>query len=178
MLSWVMNESKKPNVIVLRGNHEQMMLDFYVNGDPTWTYGNNGSKETEPKMNAWFNEEAGLKEKVLNFLDSLPLYHRIKIKNKEYFICHAGINPKNSLDEQVADDLLWTRGFYKYYHGETTIVVGHTPVQSLDLPAKPIKVPSRNVYLIDTGSFFDEGRISCIDLVSGRVWRSDPKVKD
>ena len=51
-------------------------------------------------------------------------------------------------------------------------ILGHTPVQLLGKPPVPQVLAEGHVILLDTGSFFSEGRISCMDLLTHEVWQS------
>ena len=46
MLEWIMEESKKENIIALRGNHEQMLLNFAYGIDKYRMWLSNGGKTT------------------------------------------------------------------------------------------------------------------------------------
>ena len=191
MIEWIMSQTQKENVIALRGNHEQMMIDFFDNGDINWLF--NGGKETSVDIKVRMEAtDKILLLKILDFAKNLPLYYRMTIKGQDYFFCHAGIDPHTPLDEQSADDLLWIREpFFNYYDGDTIIVVGHTPLLLLNdegsdetwrrdyieiSKVKNIKPQWRRnhkILMMDTGSYFPNGCISCMDLLTGELWQSD-----
>ncbi|WP_303815769.1 hypothetical protein [Selenomonas ruminantium] len=63
---------------------------------------------------------------------------------------------------------------YPGLHQETQIIVlGHTPVQALYLGSKPQWLNQGKVVLMDTGSFLENGHISCANLLTQEVWQSD-----
>ena len=190
MLEWIMREAEKDNIIALRGNHEQMMIDFFEANDVNWLFnsGDKTGRELKDKM----KDNPNLLSKVLLFADSLLLYHRMNIKGKDYFFCHAGVDPEVSLDKQKAEALLWIREeFFEHYKGDSIIVVGHTPLPLLKpegslerwrrdykeiLSVKNIKPQWRRngkILMMDTGSYFINGCISCMDMLSGKIWQSD-----
>lgn len=39
-------------------------------------------------------------------------------------------------------------------------------------PTKPLKVPSRNILMLDTRAKKKDGKLSCVDLLSARYWQS------
>lgn len=175
-LRWAMEMSEKEHVVFLRGNHEQMMLAYYEGHN---IYGNswlpNGGNATKRDLNAWIEKDPMALEKSLEFIRHRPLYHQLLYNDTKYIFCHAGLKPGIPLEDQREEDLLWIRGdFYKYYHGNATVVVGHTPVQYL-MPDRvtPIRLKN-NIWLVDTGSFLPQGRISCVDVLNGTLWQSDP----
>lgn len=181
-LQWAMRISKLPNVIALRGNHEQMMLYYYVTGSSSsaiWLP--NGGRYTRAEMDEWCKRDPDFLEEALKFIDRRPYYYQTFIDGQEYIFCHAGLKPGVSLQNQTADSMLWIREeFYNYYDGTAEVVVGHTPTPyigkiegvSVKDVYYPVRLPNR-ITMIDTGSFLPQGRISCIDVISGQIWQSD-----
>lgn len=86
VLDWMYEHRNEKNMIMLRENHEQMMLDYYKDGDSLWVW--NGGDRTRKAL---ARQKDGVLEKNLSFLESLPLYHRMTYNGKEMFFCHAGI---------------------------------------------------------------------------------------
>lgn len=181
-LQWAMKMSERPNVVALRGNHEQMMLYFYLMGtyeSAIWLP--NGGNRTKAEMDAWLKNDPLFLKKALAFVYQRPLYHQMFIDGKEYIFVHAGLKPGVPLDKQEDEALLWIREeFYNNYRGTAEIVCGHTPTPYLGTidgmenrdPYVPIRLPNK-ITLMDTGSFLPRGRISCMDVLSGRIWQSD-----
>ena len=104
-------------VMVLRGNHEQMLLDALAEEKPgeatelwEWNGGNPAFLPVAQEHEQW--------------LKSLPL----TALRGEYLFVHAGVRPGVPLEKQQADDLLWIRGpFLNGPHGlPYTVVHGHT----------------------------------------------------
>ena len=176
-LQWIMEQSKKPNVVALRGNHEQMMLDGIMHNDVNWYF--NGGLKTLMDIRSEVKKHPNFITDAIAFIRERPLYHRMTIDGREYIFCHAGVDAHVDHDPPIeAQDelkLLWTReDFYNYYEGSAAYVVGHTPVQYLNIdPPYPVKVDGRNIWMIDTGSYFDGGKISCLDVKTERIWQSD-----
>lgn len=185
-LRWAMEMSEKKNVIALRGNHEQMMLYYYLlGGREGGIWLPNGGKYSKLELDAWITREPDALQRVLEFINQRPLYHQLFVNGKEYIFCHAGLKPGVPLEEQVEDDLLWIREeFYTDYQGTAEVIVGHTPTPYFDISNSYLIYDKPNEYyplflknhitIIDTGSFLPKGRISCIDILSGQVWQSDP----
>ena len=190
VLDFMLREVEKDNVIALRGNHEQMMLDFFNNGDLNWLF--NGGNKTGADIKTKMKDDANYLSKVMKFADSRPLSHQMTIEGKDYFFCHAGVQPGVPLEEQKSDSLLWIRDeFINDYYGDTIIVVGHTPLVLLKpegslemwrrdyqdiLEVKNVKPQWRRngkILMMDTGSYFLNGCISCMDIKSGQLWQSD-----
>lgn len=176
VLNWAMKLNQKKNIIFLRGNHEQMMIyaNEFVLENPFWL--RNGGDKTYLAIEKMKSEDEQAKQKVLDFAKSLPLSYKIKIGGKIYFFCHAGIDVNKNLDEQDEESLLWAREeFFNKFDGDEVIVSGHSPVQYFftESEGKPFRVPNRNVLMLDTGSYFENGCISCVDILSGEFWQSD-----
>ena len=168
-LRWAMEMSEKENTVVLRGNHEQMMLAYYLlEGDADIWLPNGGDKT---------KRDPDALKKALKFIAARPLYHCLRHSGRDYMFVHAGINPWRSFAEQTSEHFLWIREeFYRNYTGRVQIVAGHTPTQYLfgafGAEVAPVRLDN-NIILMDTGSFLPRGRISCMDVLSGRFWQSD-----
>ena len=126
--------------------------------------------------------------KIFDFLNNLPLSYQIMIGGRKYFFCHAGINIAAPLDKQNKTYLLnhpKLKSFYRDYSGENVIIVGHkspkkifkklpqlftNDTEKLDF-TKPIKVPHRNILMLDTHAK-EGGQLSCVDLLSGEIWQN------
>ena len=178
-LKWILEQSKKPNVVLVRGNHEQMMLDTFQKRMNKLTWFFNGGRTTIQGLSELKSEDETFIERILEFAEKLPLYHAMTIGGREYIFVHAGIEEGVPLNEQSEDFLLWAREeFFDSYNGEAVIIGGHSPVQAFkkfgvaDNP-RPIKLPGKNIILTDTGSFIRGGKISAVDLLSGHFYQSD-----
>lgn len=178
-LKWILEQSKKKNFIFLRGNHEQMMLDTFHKRMNKLIWFFNGGRTTISGLSELKSEDKTYIEKVLDFVENLPLSYSIKVDGRIFFFCHAGVDSSKPLNEQTEDFLLWAREeFFDTYDGDAVIIGGHSPVQAFkrfgvaDNP-RPVKLPGRNILLMDTGSFMHSGRISAVDILTGEYWQSD-----
>jgi serine/threonine protein phosphatase 1 len=140
----------------LKGNHEEAMLDFLDDPSkgPTWCeYGGTATLQSyglqPPQMKhrseAWVHLAADLDHKVTPmeraFLENLEL----SVTVGDYFFAHAGARPGESLDRQVAKDLMWIRGSFlnSEVEFEKVVVHGHTPVSQLYADGRRIGVDTR-----------------------------------
>jgi serine/threonine protein phosphatase 1 len=124
---------ENPNVVVLRGNHEQMLLDCLEYGDLQWLIPENGGLAT---LSGYGIDLAQLQdisdivipEEHIEFFKSLPYYH----EDEQAIYVHAGLVPGEHPRETDPDVLLWTRDsdFHKGYEGKLCFF-GHTPTQFL-----------------------------------------------
>ena len=174
-LRWAMEMSEKPNVVALRGNHEQMMLYYYLyGGTESYIWLPNGGDKTKAEFEQWRQRDSTAFQRALSFIDERPFYYWLDVDGEEYIFVHAGLEPRKSLEEQDEESLLWIREkFYNGYKGSAHVVCGHTPTPFIKHNwYYPIRLPNK-ITLMDTGSFMKDGKISCIDILSDRIWQSD-----
>jgi serine/threonine protein phosphatase 1 len=147
----------------LRGNHEQMMLDFL--SDPvTHNYWlDEGGAETLESYGLDVRgvalESRSLRDELialigpahLDFIRALPLY----LSLPGWLFVHAGIRPGVPLALQTDDDLLWIRSPFltSQFTGGLRVVHGHTPGR--DIVMTPHRIG------IDTHCFHS-GRLSAV----------------
>jgi serine/threonine protein phosphatase 1 len=148
--------------ILLRGNHEEMMIDAVLNDNNIQLWYHNGGQATESS----FPNRSEL-EKAAQFFNSLPYYH----SSQDYIFVHAGIRPNRKLKEQTEHDLVWIRYQFlgakaKDFKEKRTVVAGHTPVPEVKF--------EENKILMDTGAG-KGGILSAIDLETKKVYSSAEK---
>lgn len=126
--------AEKHRGIFLRGNHEQMLLDYFEKPeDPNaqiWLRGVNGGWHT---LHSYGLEPDAVYEDLpqshRTFLEALPLYY----EGEDFIAVHAGVNvdiPR--LEDQAADDLLYIRNRWLASEAEWRgkhVVFGHTPAR-------------------------------------------------
>jgi serine/threonine protein phosphatase 1 len=151
-------------VICLRGNHDQLLLDFLSDperhadmflgngGDATLASYNVPVGAYEPsELSAALNEMLPAADRA--FLNALPLHAEFG----DYLFVHAGIRPGVPLEAQKPEDLLWIRDEFlldKRDHG-LVVVHGHTAQE------EPETRPNR--INIDSGAVFG-GPLTCVVL--------------
>jgi len=158
-------QRKFPRSRFLKGNHEDMLLDFlgfggrlgqaflYNGGLETiQSYGISVFQPPEEMVNTFPPEHF----KFLTALESIILV--------DGFACvHAGLNPLRDIDAQNDNDVLWIRDdFISNVHSfNRTVVFGHTPHQEvfMDIPYK---------IGLDTGLVFGN-KLTCLELMNGQV---------
>ena len=129
-----------PNAHVLKGNHEQIMVDAIVGQEPldaeTWEI--NGGWTTRSQLNELSQEDY---DELVTWVAGLPAYATVTVGERVYLLVHAGIEPATAqrflaehdvdvsdgrgaqaadesllaqmLAVQSSDDLLWIRhGFW------------------------------------------------------------------
>ena len=150
--------NQKPNWRFLRGNHEQMLLEWL--GTPNslaaanWLL--NGGHQTlqsyvpKEKLDEVRGEGAHIllqsyiPHTHVEFLNALPLFY----ETSDYFFCHAGINLDKPLNAQEPDDLLWIRRKFLQNPRPTPklVIHGHTPVDKTDVSKDRINLDTGCVY--------------------------------
>jgi serine/threonine protein phosphatase 1 len=138
------------DVTPLKGNHEQMFLDFL--SDPVLNYRLFVSNGGHATLNSYGDDS--VPEHHLEFLKGL----KVSYETPEYYFVHAGVNPVFRLDDQIEDDLLWIRDEFidcDFNFGKK-VIFGHSRV------AEPL-VHSNKIG-IDTGAYKREGRLTAVIL--------------
>jgi serine/threonine protein phosphatase 1 len=154
-------EEAFPDTICLRGNHEQMFLDSYLNGKNVDLYLFNGGMSTLHSYGASiadFPAARFLPEAHLKFFTNLPFYY----ETDDYIFVHAGLRPEVSLEKQSPEDLLWIREEFinsRWDFGKK-VIFGHTPLSEPLLESNKIG--------IDTGAAYG-GRLTCLELPSLKI---------
>lgn len=175
-------QDQYPDVVVcLMGNHEVMMSSYFMQKrgnynnlivDYAGSWLDNGGLETLKQLDEM---DADTKEELLQWVMNLP----VKYQYLDYFFCHAGVDPDVPLAVQNEFDMLWRRQqWWEQYKGEETLVVGHTPVQKvMKLTGKERRTPkplflTNHVIMCDTGAYMSGGKLSCVDVLAGKVWQA------
>ncbi len=133
------------NWITLRGNHDQMFLDFlntgqientrFSNPDYTWLHDRLGGGETLASYGVAASEAEPNHAKAQQavpahhreWLSSLPFYHL----TADILFVHAGIIPDLPIEHQPEEELLWIRGpFLDHPAAHPWLIVhGHTALK-------------------------------------------------
>ncbi len=114
--------SANHNCIFIRGNHEQMLLDYLAGNDDGKLWVFNGMRQTVDSYGGLSN----LPDYHLDFFKSTQFVYEF---NKWVFV-HAGVRPGVNLKGQNNDDLIWIREEFIYSPEplkNKTVVFGHTP---------------------------------------------------
>lgn len=116
--------------ILLRGNHEQMMLDALDAQKPVsrWLISQGGAAQTLASYGVGTDEDwrSAIPEAHIALLRATRLCH----ETPDLFLAHAGLRPGVALTRQSADDLMWIRDAFLWDgrdHGKLA-VHGHSPV--------------------------------------------------
>ncbi len=169
--------------IFLRGNHDQLFLDWLLTGvdNPLWLQ--HGGEAT---VKAYQNISSEKKKIHIDFLQNLELYH---LDEQNRLFVHAGFTNPNGVEHEyfpkmffwdrtlwetalVLDPLLPKDSLYypKRFLRYSQIFIGHTPVTRIN-QTTPVNIA--NIWNVDTGAAF-KGPLTIMDIDSQQYWQSKP----
>lgn len=112
-----------PNMILLLGNHEYMMLQYF-SPEATETEVRRWNKNgNTPTRDAYLELDPTAQMRITEYLQSLPTHMEVTIGSKTYYLVH-GFPGENVHDE------VWHRPSMTDSNPipNTTLIIGHTPV--------------------------------------------------
>ncbi|MDQ0390244.1 metallophosphoesterase family protein [Labrys monachus] len=164
-------------LIVLRGNHETLMMAF-LDGDPeatTWlswgglatlqSYG----VDTEGASLLSAGDVEHLRERFrarmvtthLDFLRTRPL----SVSFGDYFFVHAGVRPGVPLNLQAEQDLIWIRDEFllSAERHEKKVVHGHTPAEAPEILDNRVNLDTGACYGgVLSAALFEDDRVEIL----------------
>lgn len=164
-------------VICLRGNHEQMLLDFIDGTSNIWITPVTGGERTYEQYAGTrlsIDSEADLEEARQTIENNVPSEHLDFFRDRPFYYendyalyVHAGLDHGKHPRDTAPQLLLWSRDkdFYKNYRGKPC-VFGHTPTLFLPLRGR---LGRHGIYIshsaigIDTG-YNHTSPLSCLSL--------------
>lgn len=144
----ILEYRKYRDVITLRGNHEQMLLDAYHRQDYSlWMI--NGGQTTLDSYDS-SPGDINIPQEHVDFYKETKLYY----DTPEYFFVHAGAPPEQPIEKSLQQKdisryFLWERAHLNAFETawEKTVVFGHTP--------RPHPLVKDKMVGIDTGCVYD-----------------------
>ena len=144
ILRWLLLQ---PNVELLLGNHEAMLLscDFVFDEitnagidnlstekmNLLMTYMQNGGDVTLKSLRKLAHSDPETLQDILDYLRDAPLYETVSVRDRDFLLVHAGLDnfhPRRKLSDYSADELLWARpNLHEDYFDDVITVFGHTP---------------------------------------------------
>lgn len=163
-------QARRPDTVLLKGNHEEAMLDFLADPVEGEAWLEWGGEETMASYGVKRAPGMGLETLRDVFADAIPDLHfaclmdlAVQHRDGAMLFVHAGLNPDRALDDQRERDMLWVRDEWrKNGKGKfpgLTIVHGHTPVPKPENLAWRINV--------DTGAVWSS-RLTAVCLHGGK----------
>lgn len=119
----------RPNINMLLGNHEYMMLQCYQeqpSGFDCFRWSRNGNEHTKDAFRKLAFEE---QRSLLEYLRNLPTHDEICVEGKDYYLVHGFPSESN-------EDEVWTRPELNERNPRPgqRVIIGHTPVLNLVVP--------------------------------------------
>lgn len=160
------------NIYLLKGNHEKMFEDAYEYSTNIQLWYYNGGYQTDEAI---VNSDTFTREATYKYVKNLPF---IKIVDN-FILVHAGLYLPNNYNKLTIDEIiklqkedycLWDRSFIgnEIKLKDYTIIVGHTPVQTItkDCKNNPKILHRNGTIYIDCGCAFKKvnGRLGCLRL--------------
>ena len=185
VLDFLIELSLKQNCIFIKGNHDELLLDWLENrhenlNEEMWF--KHGGKAT---VDAYLNVSDIVKQQHVQFLKSLQNYH---LDEQNRLFVHAGFTNLNGVTlEYFPKMLYWDRtlwevalcldekmskasSFYpKRLKIYSEIYIGHTPISKTEQVVPLLK---NSVWNLDTGAAF-KGSLSIMDIDTKEYWQSD-----
>lgn len=170
------------NVVCIRGNHDDLLLEWLKNGTDNPQWFEHGGEAT---VTAYKNRDAATLAAHISFIESLVDFH---LDEQNRLFIHAGFTNMNGVDFEYFPKLfywdrsLWETALALDKNMKTTdlaypkrlrlyneIFIGHTPVSRI---GKTIPVQMANVWNVDTGAAF-RGPLTIMDVDSKAFWQSE-----
>lgn len=118
-----------PNVIMLLGNHEYMMLQYLspsATGTEIRRWNRNGNA---PTLAAYLKQKAKVQHRIISYLRGLPTHIELELNGKRFYLVH-GFPGENIHDE------VWNRPEIDTANPKPgyQVIIGHTKVLSMIKP--------------------------------------------
>ncbi|MFJ7934744.1 metallophosphoesterase family protein [Sporosarcina sp. NPDC096371] len=172
-------ELKAQGALVLKGNHEDMMIKALTTDDEHawkhWAHRNGGSNTLQSygfseeefivPENVEFVKPELYSDKLTGHLEFIQCLDSV-IVSEDYIFVHAGIHPTLPIAETDPYVLMWIReDFYNGYHGDKTVIFGHTPTTILhdNKNNHAIYFGKNNIIGIDGAAVYG-GQLNCLEL--------------
>lgn len=162
----------KPNVQLILGNHEAMLLaceflfdeiteDSISSFDSEkmeilTNYQLNGGDVTLKALSKLNKESPEIVADILDYLHDAPLYEAVTAGGKDYFLVHSGIDDfekGRKISEYPADAFIWAwPELEDEYFDDITTVFGHTPTKYYGEEYSNKIIKTRTWIAIDMGA--------------------------
>jgi serine/threonine protein phosphatase 1 len=183
VLDYLIDLGKKQKCIFIRGNHDELLLDWLENSTDNREWYKHGGEST---VIAYSTISEATKLKHIAFLKSLENYY---LDDKNRLFIHAGFTNMNGIAYEYFPKLFyWDRTLWEtalslnesiektslFYPRRLTlydeIYIGHTPVTRI---GETIPIKKACVWNVDTGAAF-KGPLTIMDVDTKEFWQSEP----
>jgi serine/threonine protein phosphatase 1 len=183
VIDYLIHLQSKQNCICIRGNHDELLLEWLKNAKNNELWYQHGGEAT---VLAYEKLNKGEKQVHIKFLESLEDYH---LDEQNRLFVHAGFTNLNGVGYEYFPKLFyWDRTLWEtalsldpnmkkenlFYPKRFTlykeIFIGHTPVSRI---GETVPVNKACVWNIDTGAAF-KGPLTIMNVDTKEFWQSEP----
>lgn len=168
-----LKEKYNEQVRLLRGNHEDMMFDYF--GLPASMKYDEG---------LWLDWNGGIEtiksfkfcgEDIKKAAQWLADNTELKVKTGNAIYVHAGLFKAR---KTPPSQMLWMREEL-FYEGKQSklLVVGHTQVKLIGARSAPLFLEKINVIDIDNGCVYRQGPLTAYDVINKKAYYSNGEIK-
>ncbi|MBB6332984.1 serine/threonine protein phosphatase 1 [Chryseobacterium sediminis] len=165
--------------LFIKGNHDDYCHKWLKSGEISMEWLMNGGTET---IDSYIKTGYLDSEEHLNFFNEMFDFY-IDTKNRGYV--HAGFTSHSGLGNDNPNTYYWDRTLwelamdnkteqlpkeFRIFEAHKEIFIGHTPTLNWD-ETKPMN--KYNIWNLDTGAGYREGKLSIMDSSSKEIWQSD-----
>ena len=163
ILKYIMDN---PNIKMLLGNHELMMLEALQAKCKIFLWYSNGGEITHQR---WKKYRLATREKMLEYLKALPFMTEIEVNGKRYRLVHGKSPTKKQLAYKSENMLKHIAVWERVMPGDSgpeglTVIFGHTPTSYYQSSDPPRIWHGKNLIGIDSGAAYFDGRLACLRL--------------
>ncbi|MDE5995075.1 MAG: metallophosphoesterase [Oscillospiraceae bacterium] len=183
---------RMPNVKMILGNHEYMMLNaLYYSVDSTTGNPNQVEQVHQDKLELWYHNggevthsylkriRKSVRQEIYEFLVGLPLNIHAEVDGQKFLLIHGGVEENYEAHRCKYDTktayAVWARNSHLESIPEDTILIfGHTPTIHYHEVIPMELWQCENYINIDCGSGYEfPGRLCCLRLEDGQEFYSD-----
>lgn len=186
VIDYLIKLKAKYRCIFMRGNHDDLLLEWLKSGEYTEQWFTHGGQLTTQKYRALSEDK---RELHILFLESLEDYY---LDDHNRLFIHAGFTNLNGVKHEYFTRMFyWERTLWetalaldesldhdhpqypKRFTLYKEIFIGHTPVVRI---GETTPINKANIWNVDTGAAF-KGPLTVMDADSKEYWQSDPVYK-
>lgn len=181
LLDFLIELGQKQRCIFIRGNHDDLLLEWFGGAENKLWHENGGTSTIE----AYNTVSEANKKRHIDFLEKLQNYY---LDDENRLFVHAGFTHLNGVTYEyypkmffwertlwesalslnpalTPEDTLYPKRFKLYKE----IYIGHTPVTRIGETTPQNRA---NVWNVDTGAAF-KGKLTILDIATKEYWQSD-----
>jgi serine/threonine protein phosphatase 1 len=164
VIDCLIQHSSHCNLVVIQGNHEEMMLDVVRENQPPYRWLQYGGVDTLDSY-GFYGDLSVIPPAHMDFFASMVDYY----ESEDHLFLHANYDPKLPLEQQNINYLRWIKLTditpSAHFSGKRAIV-GHTH----DFRGEIFDVG--HLVCIDTFCY-GGGWLTALDVHSGQIWQAD-----